>query len=71
MTPRDIAHRFDYHPADSDEKRDAHATVRASCRALADDLDERLPDGREKNLALTNVEQAMFWANAAVARHRG
>ncbi|MGH3375967.1 MAG: DUF7681 family protein [Actinoallomurus sp.] len=35
---------------------------------MADALNEVLPEGREKSLAITNLEQAMFWANAAVAR---
>jgi hypothetical protein len=32
------------------------------------DLLDLLPPGREKALVLTNLEQAMFWANAAIAR---
>lgn len=27
------------------------------------------PDGREKSLAITNLEMAKFWASAAVARN--
>lgn len=27
------------------------------------------PDGREKSLAITNLEVAKFWASAAVARN--
>ena len=42
--------------------------MRASCRQLADALDDLLPDGREKAVALTRDEKVMFWANAAVAR---
>jgi hypothetical protein len=30
-----------------------------------------VPEGREKALALTNLEQVMFWANAAIAREGG
>jgi hypothetical protein len=64
----DLTRRFSYHPADTQEKREAHEHVRAACLTLSLQLDELLPDGREKSLAITNLEQTMFWANAAVAR---
>ena len=68
MTPEDIAHRFDFHAAPDEEKRNAHTSVRQGCRTLADDLNARLPEGREKSLAITHLEETMFWANAALAR---
>lgn len=68
MAPEDIAHRFAFHAATTEEKRDEHTSIRQACRRLADDLNERLPDGREKSLAITHLEQVMFWGNAAVAR---
>lgn len=68
MAPEDIAHRFAFHAATTDEKRDAHTSVRQHCRRLADVLNESLPDGREKSLAITGLEEVMFWANAAIAR---
>lgn len=64
----DLVNRFSFHPADTEEKRNAHASVRTNCLTIAKFLDEELPDGREKALALTNLEQVMFWANAAIAR---
>lgn len=42
--------------------------VREGCKFLADILNQACPDGREKSLALTNLEQVMFWANASIAR---
>ncbi|MFF1531496.1 hypothetical protein [Cellulomonas sp. NPDC058312] len=65
---QDIDHRFDFHPATSAEKRGDHGSVRAECKSLAHFLDRNVPPSREKALALTNLEQAMFWANAAIAR---
>ena len=68
MDPRDIEHRFAFHAALTEEKRDAHTSVRQRCRQLADQLNEALPEGREKSLAITHLEEVMFWGNAALAR---
>ncbi|WP_424862114.1 DUF7681 family protein [Streptomyces sp. MMS24-I29] len=68
MDPADIEHRFAFHAATTDEKRDAHGSIRQACRRLADHIDETCPDGREKSLAVTAIEEAMFWGNAALAR---
>lgn len=71
VQPEDIANRFDFHAATTEEKRNAHTSVRQSHRRLADDLNTRLPEGREKSLAITKLEESMFWANAAIARQEG
>lgn len=68
MTGADIENRFAFHPANTEEKRDAHTSVRRQCRALADFINEKCPDGREKSTAITKLEEVMFWANAALAR---
>ncbi|MGW2497308.1 Acb2/Tad1 domain-containing protein [Streptomyces pseudogriseolus] len=68
MSPEDIEHRFAFHAATTDEKRDAHTSVRQACRRLADHINETCPDGREKALAMTSLEEVMFWGNAALAR---
>jgi hypothetical protein len=34
-----------------------------------DVIDNNCPDSREKSLAMTNLEQAVMWANAAIARN--
>ena len=68
MDQSDIDNRFAFHAATNDEKRNAHASVREQCRVLATALNESLPDGREKSLAITHLEQVMFWGNAALAR---
>jgi hypothetical protein len=58
---------FTFHPP-GDDARALHELVRAHCRDLARTLDQVLPQGREASLALTRLEEAMFWANAAIAR---
>lgn len=64
----DINNRFDFHPATTAEKRGEHTSIREACKTLAHTLDAKVPPGREKALALTKAEEAMFWANAAIAR---
>lgn len=65
----DLKHRFDFHPATTEERRDEHTSVRQACLRLAEHLDEKCPDGREKSLAITKIEEVMFWGNAALARN--
>lgn len=67
MEHGDIDNRFDYHAPDA-EKRTRHENVRGQCWSLANYLNTTLPEGREKSLAITKLEEAMFWANAAIAR---
>lgn len=69
MDPKDIENRFAFHPATTDEKRDAHTSIRQNCKVLADFLNEKLPEGREKSLAITHLEDVMMWANASLARN--
>ena len=64
----ELERRFNHHPADTDYRQVAHEYVRASCLQLAFRLDATVPDGREKDAALHDLEQVMFWANAGLAR---
>lgn len=68
FTSQDLEHRFDHHPPITEDRKLAHESVRSACLDLAEQLDNLVPDGREKALAITNLEQTMFWANAALAR---
>lgn len=51
-----------------EKQNDDMDNVRGACKVLALIINGACPDGREKSLALTNLEQVMFWANAAIAR---
>lgn len=68
MSPDDIHNRFAYHPPKSEERKREHENVRDGAMRLAMSWGGNLPPGREAALAITKLEEAMFWANAALAR---
>lgn len=67
----ELAGRFAYHPPADQATVRAHETVRELCGHFAAILDRICPASREKSLALTAVQEAMMWANAAIAIHGG
>ncbi len=62
-----VFHDFQYHPA-TNSTRPLHEQIRAACFDLAEFILHAVPEGREQGIALTKVEEVMFWANAGVAR---
>lgn len=68
MDATDLENRFTYHKP-KDDQPDRYVAIRALGRDLAQQLDALCPDSREKSLAITHIEEAVFWANAAIARN--
>ncbi|ALY09281.1 hypothetical protein FDG92_gp09 [Arthrobacter phage Jasmine] len=64
----DIKNRFGYHKPDEAKVKE-HALIRAQMENIAQYWASNLPAGREQATALTKLEEAMFWANAAIARN--
>ncbi len=68
MTKDQIDNNFSYHAPKGDQQQ-RYELLRASAKHLALDINTHCPESREKSLALTNLEQAVMWANAAIARN--
>lgn len=64
----DIKNRFTFHPANPSQA-DLYESMRAKALELAAWMDENAPASRELSLAITNLDQAVMWFNAAVARN--
>jgi hypothetical protein len=68
MDTRDLENRFKFHPAIAPQTKQNHADVREACLDLAYLLNKLVPEGREKSLSITHLEEVMMWANAGIAR---
>lgn len=67
-TDEELCHRATYHPPRTDETVRAHEQVRENITDLTVEWNQLLPEGREKSMALSFLDQAMWAANAAIAR---
>ncbi|OMF35327.1 hypothetical protein BK133_11305 [Paenibacillus sp. FSL H8-0548] len=63
-----IENNFSYHPPKEGQPAKCEA-IRSLGKGMAIAVDELTPDSREKSLAITKLEEAIFWANAAIARN--
>jgi hypothetical protein len=68
MDERELERRFTYHPPKGDQAS-RYEQIRDQGRDMAECIDNRCPDSREKSFAITHLEQAVMWANAAIARN--
>lgn len=67
MDQAEINKRFTHH-VPIGERIDFHDDVRFNFKAFAEWANNVLPEGREKSLCFTALEEASFWAHAAIAR---
>lgn len=65
---QDLEKRFTYH-APKPGQPEKYTAIRAKAKELAEMIVELVPLSREQSLALTNLEQAVMWANAGIARN--
>lgn len=67
MDKQELTTRFAFHPA-TPVTGPKHDEIRSACLALAGLIVGATPESREQSLAITALEEAMMWANAAIAR---
>lgn len=72
ITRGELEHRFQFHPDDSDNKREVHAEVHKVLLEASDRLVELTgAPSREQSTMLTKLEEGLFWADAALGRGDG
>jgi len=67
ISAEEIERRFTYHAPKGDQQQ-RYEVLRAQTKELAEQIVLSTPASREQSLALTSLEQAVMWANAAIAR---
>lgn len=70
MTQEQIDNNYIYHEPKSELRQvERYQEIRNAFKSVAELLNEKCPESRELSVAFTNLEQAMFWANASIARN--
>ena len=59
---------FIYHAPKADQEQ-RYAGIRANAKHMAEYIDGYCPQSKEKDIALERLQEAMFWANASIARN--
>lgn len=59
---------FTYH-APKDDQPERYVHLRDQAKHLAYSIVKNTPPSREQSLAITHLEEAIFYANAAIARN--
>lgn len=67
MDEKEMQIRFTYH-APKDDQPIRYVNIREQGFAMASMINDSCPESREKSLAFTALEEAVMWANAAIAR---
>jgi len=62
-----LANNFKYHPPVGNQAK-RYEALREKALELATLIYLTSPENREQSLAITNIEQAVMWVNAAISR---
>uniref|UniRef100_A0A6M3LR96 Acb2/Tad1 hairpin domain-containing protein n=1 Tax=viral metagenome TaxID=1070528 RepID=A0A6M3LR96_9ZZZZ len=69
MEQQELDNRFTYQ-APRPGQLEIYTNIRNKAKELAELINNECPESREKALAFTQLEDAVFWASAAIARIR-
>ena len=61
-----LQHTYTYHPPFGTQQ-ERYLKIRAGALAFATLVSENTPPSREQSVALTRIQELVFWANAAIA----
>lgn len=70
MKTEDIEHRYSPHPVATDVSKFKVHQVHEGVKALAHSLNALLPDGREKSLVMTHLEDVLHCALDSITRNQ-
>lgn len=62
----ELRNKFSYHPPKPGQP-EMYEKLRSAALAFALNIDELVPDGREKATAITWLQTVVMWANAGIA----
>lgn len=68
ISSAELEKRFTYHPPKEGQQA-RYVMIRAKAHELAALIAEATPFSREQSIAITHIEDAVMWANAAIARN--
>jgi hypothetical protein len=68
MDSKTIDNNFMYHPP-REGQPEIYEEIRIKAKLLVLLIQSVVPESREKSLAITKIEESVFWANAGIARN--
>ncbi len=68
LTKEEIKRRVTYHPP-TPAALERHQAMRESVETTLANVAAFVPESREQSIAITKLEEALFWANAGIARN--
>ena len=68
QVPADIENNFTHHPPKPGQP-EKYQAIRDKAKELAILIDQSCPKSRERSIAMTELETAVFFANASIARN--